>query len=261
MIFTDRFVYVHEPKTGGSFVTAALARLYEVGWSRRFRLRAMLRGQATHTHGRYGSFTYHNLKHGTYSQVPPAHQQKPVLATVRGPYEMYVSQYEFGWWRHWRMRRYLTGVPDFRRRFPRFPDLSFPEFVELWDAAMGDPDDVAGAGRGAWTRQFIRFYFREPERARIWPDEVLRNPEARRDAMPRIHFVRTDRLGEGLHAFLLDHGYRAEDVAFIREMGKVLPGRGRNDDQRWERYYTPELKDRVRRRERLLLEIFPEFDV
>jgi hypothetical protein len=132
--------------------------------------------------------------------------------------------------------------------------------VELWDAAMGDPDGGGGPDRGAWTRQFIRFYFREPEQARGWPDDVLRDPDARRAAMPRIHFVHTDRVREGLHAFLLEQGYRAEDAAFIREMGKVLPGRGRGDDQRWERYYTPELKDRVRRRERLLLEIFPEFD-
>jgi hypothetical protein len=257
MIFTDRFVYVHEPKTGGSFVTAALMRLHGFEWSRGMRLMAMLRGQVTRR-GPHGAFTYHNLKHGTFSQVPPAQRDKTVLATVRGPYEMYVSQYEFGWWRRRAMRRFFTGVPDFARRFPRFPDLSFPEFVDLWDAALGDADE---SGRGAWTCQFIRFYFREPERARAWPDAVLRDPAARRAALPRIHFVRTEALREGLHAFLLEQGYPPDDVAFILEMGKVLPGRGRRDDQRWERYYTPELKDRVRRRERLLLEIFPDFDV
>jgi hypothetical protein len=258
VIFTDRFVYVHEPKTGGSFVTEALMRLYGVRWSRRLRLQAMLRGQVTRNGGPYGRFTYHNLKHGTYSQVPAAHREKDVLATVRGPYEMYVSQYEFGWWRRREMRRYFAAVPDFRRRFPRFPDLSFPEFVELWDAAMGDPDPE---GRGAWTRQFIRFYFRDPPRALALSDAVLRDPDARRAAMPRIHFVRTEGLREGLHAFLVDQGYRAQDADFVLRMGKVLPGRGRGDDQRWERYYTPALKDRVRRRERLLLEIIPDFDV
>ncbi|HYR08266.1 MAG TPA: hypothetical protein VEQ60_10875 [Longimicrobium sp.] len=258
MIFTDRFVYVHEPKTGGSFVTEALMRLYGVRWSRRLRLQAMLRGQVSRNGGPYGRFTYHNLKHGTYSQVPAAHREKPVLATVRGPYEMYVSQYEFGWWRRREMRRHFSAVPDFRRRFPRFPELSFPEFVELWDAAMGDADPE---GRGAWTRQFIRFYFRDPPHALTLPDAVLRDPEARRAAMPRIHFVHTERLREGLHAFLVDQGYRAEDAGFVLQMGKVLPGKGRGDDQRWERYYTPALKDRVRRRERLLLEILPDFDV
>lgn len=259
MIFTDRFVYLHEPKTGGSFVTEALLRLHGLEWSRRLRLEAMLRGQVTRD-GPYGRFTYHNLKHGAYGQVPPAHREKPVLATVRGPYEMYVSQYEFGWWRRREMRRCFTVLPGFRERFPRFPDLSFPEFVEMWDAALGDPEED-GQGRGAWTRQFIRFYFREPELARTWPDAVLLDPQARRAAMPDLHFVRTDRVREGLHAFLLERGYRPGDVRFILEMGKVLPGRGRSDDQRWERYYTPALKDHVRRRERLLLELFPDFDV
>jgi hypothetical protein len=258
MIFTDRFVYLHEPKTGGSFVTEALLRLHGLAWSRRLRLEAMLRGHVTRNGGPYGRFTYHNLKHGTWSQVPRPHRQKPVLATLRGPYEMYVSQYEFGWWRRPDMRRWFAGVPGFERRFPRFPDLSFAEFVELWDAAMGDPGD---GGRGAWTRQFIRFYFRDPNHARTLSDDALRDPEARRIAMPPIHFVRTDGLREGLHAYLVDQGYRAGDAGFILEMEKVLPGRGRRDDQRWERYYTPELKDRVRRRERLLMEIFPGFDV
>lgn len=258
MILTDRFVYVHEPKTGGTFVTTALQRLYGVEWTPWLRFQAIVQGRATRTHASYGSFTYHKPKHGTYSHVPPPHREKPVLATVRGPYEMYVSQYEFGWWRRRDMGRdFAAAVPDFSRRFPRFPDLSFPEFVELWDAAFGDPEED---GRGAWTRQFIQFYFREPRLALAWPDERLRDPEARRAAMPPIHFVLTDRVREGLHAFLLDRGYRAEDAAFILQMGKVLPGKGRRDDQRWERYYTPALKDRVRRRERLLMDIFPAFD-
>ena len=262
MIFTDRFVYLHEPKTGGTFVTAALLRLYGQTRPRWLRVQSMLRGQVTRGGGPYGSITYHRNKHGTYSHVPPPHQEKLVLATLRGPYEMYVSQYEFGWWRRRDMRRHFAAVPGFRERFPRFPDLSFSEFVELWDAAFGGPDGDGGEpGRGAWTHQFIRFYFRDPERARDWPDAVLRDPEARRAAMPRVHLVLTERVREGLHAFLLEQGYRPEDVRFILGMGKVLPGRGRRDDQRWERYYTPALKDRVRRRERLLLQILPDFDV
>ncbi|MBV9773870.1 MAG: hypothetical protein JO040_07965 [Gemmatimonadetes bacterium] len=258
MIFTDRFVYVHEPKTGGSFVTEALMRLYGMRWSRWLRLEAMVRGQVTRDGSPHGRFTYHNLKHGTYGQVPPPHREKTVLATVRGPYEMYVSQYEFGWWRRRDMRRHFAAVPDFRRRFPRFPELAFPEFVELWDAAMGDPHPE---GRGAWTRQFIRFYFRDPARALAMPDAALRDAETRRAALPAVHFVRTEGVREGVYAFLLDQGFRPEDAGFILEMGKVLPGKGRRDDQRWERYYTPALRDRVRRRERLLLEFFPDFDV
>jgi len=31
MIFTDKFVYAHKPKTGGTFVTEALRNVYEAG--------------------------------------------------------------------------------------------------------------------------------------------------------------------------------------------------------------------------------------
>jgi hypothetical protein len=41
----------------------------------------------------------------------------------------------------------------------------------------------------------------------------------------------------------------------------VLPqGRGRDKDQKWEKYYSPELKKLVRQKDWLLFELFPEFD-
>jgi hypothetical protein len=41
----------------------------------------------------------------------------------------------------------------------------------------------------------------------------------------------------------------------------VLPqGKGRGKDQKWEKYYTPELKELVRKKDWLLFELFPEFD-
>ncbi len=33
MVVTDKFVYIHKPKTGGTFVTDALLRLYEGKWN------------------------------------------------------------------------------------------------------------------------------------------------------------------------------------------------------------------------------------
>jgi hypothetical protein len=33
MVITDKFVYIHKPKTGGTFVTSALLKLYDGKWS------------------------------------------------------------------------------------------------------------------------------------------------------------------------------------------------------------------------------------
>jgi hypothetical protein len=57
--------------------------------------------------------------------------------------------------------------------------------------------------------------------------------------------------------------YDEEDIRFILDLGRILPkGRGRSvEQQKWESYYTPELKRRVREKERFIFELFPEFDV
>jgi hypothetical protein len=217
MIFTDRFVYVHQPKTGGTFVTAVLFRLHDFRWTRWTHLQSAFRVNLVHRN-RYGTFVYNNHKHGGRGAIPPEQRHKPVLATVRNPYDLYVSQYEFGWWKRREYRRWFR------------PDVSFEEYVR-----------VAGEAFGPLSEQFLRFH------------------DGRVDD---VRFITTGRLNEGLHAFLAGMGYAAEDIAFIRDLQKILPkGKGRSSAQPWEQFYTPELKQLVRTREDVLFKRFPEFDV
>jgi hypothetical protein len=56
-------------------------------------------------------------------------------------------------------------------------------------------------------------------------------------------------------------GYAHEDISFILNHSKVFPlGKGRSAEQKWEKYYTPELKAFVREKERVLFTLFPEFE-
>ncbi|MEJ7812545.1 MAG: hypothetical protein WKG32_19190 [Gemmatimonadaceae bacterium] len=264
MIFTDRFVYVHEPKTGGTSVTSALLRLHGVEWSRWFHFQTTLRVEVTRSTS-HGTFVYHNLKHGTCSEIPDAHRQKPVLATIRSPYDLYVSEYEFGWWKRREFLKYFCAVPGFRERYPRFPDISFAEFVALSNAAfcISAPERDGSEPRlGMWTERFIKYYFRNPRDIIAKLDDDYVSAGQFRADMFDVRFVRTSRLNEELHDFLVRVGYPPEEVAFLRGDHKVLPqGKGRTAEQKWERYYTPELKQEVRRRERHLLAMRPEFDV
>ena len=75
MIFTDRFVYVHQPKTGGTFVTAVLFRLHEFRWTRWTHLRSALRVNLVHR-GRYGTLVYNTHKHGGRGAIPPEQRHK-----------------------------------------------------------------------------------------------------------------------------------------------------------------------------------------
>ena len=267
MIFTDRFVYVHEPKTGGTFVTSMLFRLYGLEWSRLTHLRNMVFGEVR-ARCKYGTLVHDRNKHGGCREIPARERGKVVLATVRNPYDLWVSQYEFGWWRRKEFLKYFRGVPGFARDYPHFPDITFAEYVALADAAFRPPaQDGGGPGGetvGLRTREFVNFYFRDPAEAlrRIVRDPGYpASPECRAD-MFDLRFVRTDQLNRGLHDFLSGAGYEREDIDFILGHGRVLPrGRGRGGGQEWQRYYTPELKRAVRERERALFELFPEFDL
>lgn len=217
MIFTDRFVYVHQPKTGGTFVTSVLFRLHGFRWTRWTHLQSAFRVNLVHR-GRYGTFVYNNHKHGGRGPIPAEQRHKPVLATVRNPYDLYVSQYQFGWWKRREYRRWFR------------PDLSFEGYVH-----------AAAEAFGPLAEQFLRFH-----------DGRIED----------VRFLATDRLNQDLHDFLAEMDYAAEDIAFVRDLRKILPqGKGRTGGQTWERFYTPELKRLVRAREHVLFTLFPRFDV
>jgi hypothetical protein len=264
MIYTDRFVYVHEPKTGGTFVTTALFRLYSIQWTRLTHLKSALFRNLMYN-GRHGTFVYNNNKHGTCSDIPSPHHHKPILATVRNPYDYYVSQYEFGWWKRREFLKYYRIVPEFEATYPRFPNLTFAEYVHLVNSAFTSSrcEDFAPHERpGMQTEQFVRYYFRNPELTLPRITEDYLHSSAWRNDLYDVHFLRTERLNQGLYDFLLGMGYDPQDLQFILEMGHVLPGgKGRSQDQKWEKYYTPELKEYVRQKERFLFTHFPEWNI
>lgn len=247
MIITPDFVFVHYPKTGGTFVTQMLSHLY-------------------------GDQLFNTHKHGTCSDIPEEHQGKPMLSTVRNPYDRYVSQYRFGWWKLYPEE--YCGADAMRDLYPHWPDISFQEFLNLANTRFlnnhfGQPtgfvnDNFPEERRLGWhTENFVRFYCRNPRQVygRL-EDGAIERAEFVKD-MFDIHFLRTAHLRQGLHDFLLALGkHRPEELAFILSADKVLPDGGgrRPEGDLWETYYTPELKRFVRTRERLIFRLFPEFE-
>ena len=257
MIITDDFVYIHMPKTGGTFATEAISRVYQ---SRpRDILTALL--PKTLLTGVPTSLVNIN-KHGTCREIPPAHRDKPIVATVRNPYDRYVSQYEFGWWK----THPPCDVQQIQETYPHFPDLSFEEFVSLWNSVVlrmeiKNVDFANQESFGFQTWQFVDFFFKEP--SEVLPRIGLRC-DARREYeadMFDVHFVRTDRLNQGLFEFLLAVGHSRKKVEFVLGLEKIYPKEGGRSRQTWDEYYTPALKRRVRAMERLIFAILPEFDV
>jgi hypothetical protein len=263
MIFTDKFVYVHEPKTGGTFVTTMLFSLYNLKWTSLTHLRNII-FKEVRAKNKYGYLIHSDNKHGGCQEIPLLQQGKKILATIRNPYDMYVSQYEFGWWKRKEFMKYYLAVPGFKKNYPHFPEISFAEYVQLSNEAFGiySNNGPATADIGLRTREFVNFYCKNPSEVltRISNDRACTLQEYTSDLYD-IHFLRTDQLNQGLYHFLLQMGYEHQDIAFILDHGKVLPlGKGRSVEQKWEKYYTPELKTFVRQKEHVLFSLFPEFD-
>ena len=283
MLITDKFVYIHMPKTGGTFVTSVLQRLHQPEQRSETRHRiarriSLLRRRQTKTlpansASRYGSLVNLEPKHGTCHNIPDTHRNKMILSNMRNPYDWYVSQYEFSWWKRTFMyhpEQHPTPVgfaieqalPAFRRENPHFPEIAFHEFVDLCYRASGFFNRESGTDIGLFTHGFVRFFFKEPEFViRHIGTDYLTSGELQKD-MFTVHFLKTNHLNQELFDFLLSIGYDASDLVFLSGLGRVLPmGRGRRDEQNWESYYTPDLKALIREKDCALFDMFPEFDI
>lgn len=257
MLITNKFIFVHHPKTGGTFVSRALLRIHGLDQSD-----VSIRGETNRVFGTpHGTLIIFG-KHNACADIPVEQRGKKVLGVVRNPFDRYVSSYVFGWWKKPEyLEQYRQTIEDLDRRYPGFPDIGFNDFLKF----QNERKQAGGNDIGSETVAFIRRYFNDPERVLAKLGENYFTSGGYREDMFDIHFLRTDDLNQGLHDFLLAAGYPAADIAFILDIGKVLPkvppeGKRREDVQSWEAYYSPESKAFVRRRERHLFTLFPEFD-
>lgn len=281
MVVTEKFVYIHMPKTGGTFVTTVLECLHrrvQPARKRRTQVQRVVHSVSKRTGIRrehaqlYGPLLDLEPKHGTCHDIPSRLRHLPIFSTIRNPYDWYVSQYEFGWWK----RTFLYQpelnptpvgeamervLPSFIQDHPTFPEIGFESFMVLCERAAEAVNGKYGSDVGLYTFGFLRFYHREPDQALSRTRGYCGFSGVLED-MFKVEFIFTNRLNEQLHRFLLGTGYQPNDLGFIPELGRILPmGRGRREDQPWEQYYTSDLKSIVRHRDRLLFERFPEFDL
>jgi hypothetical protein len=300
VLLSDRFVYIHEPKTGGTFVGYALTQLHgsmtDVRPSRhlrdairqrlptasfRFERRRSPGPAANQEPTKYGPL-YRWNDHGTCNEIPRAFHSRQILATVRNPLQTYVSGYLFGWWKRPEyLPLYYRTTTDFSRRYPAFPDLSFQEYMELMHASWtvpGNRDLYSGRGLGLQSERFVRFYFRVPwllrgtkydvrSIVRKVDEDYVKSRQYVAD-MFDVRFLRTERLNEELRGFLLASGYEQSDVDFVGTLKHVVPVGGaeigfteRATSHDWASYYTRDLREIVRKKDDLLFSLFPEFDL
>ena len=258
MVITDKFVYIHMPKTGGTFVEAVLQRLlskegglYIDTSTQSGKARLQVRDQ-----------------HQTVSDIPEAHRDKPLVLTIRNPYDHYVSFYEFAWWKNHPGDTFDEG--RIRLRHPHFPELTFREYLEsvfdwpVLDQTYIEPSAarlLQAADVGPLTFDYVRYLFEQPEA--ILRDLPHYFEQGRyRAELSNVHLLRAESLNRSLYEYLVAAGYEPERVRFVLRLGRIYPdGSTRNPTSRWQDYYTPALRRLVGEKERFLFAMFPQYDV
>ncbi len=250
MLITPDFVFIHMPKTGGTFVARMLQLAY---------------GTRAVEYGR---------KHATCEEIPASEHGKPVLSVIRSPWDRYVSQYHYGWWKS-HPEAYCDPAPILRDH-PDYPQIGFDAFVRIANTHFvnvhrGEATGFANVRLppehtpGWHTEQFVRFFCRSPREAfaAIGPAECMTGRLPDYDAP--VRFLHTERLNDELATFLADclgddpqsHDLRAR----IRTHAPVLPDEAqeRRETRDTGAYFDAGLADFVRRREAFLFGRFPEY--
>jgi hypothetical protein len=259
MLITDKFLFVHQPKTGGTFVrhvieAAAQAELADGPIGRLRRAGLLPR------HYRYRDTADY---HDTCNDIPAEQQGKQIVSAVRDPFDFYVSFYHYGWWAAHPEDSY-RDLAAVKRAFPHFPDLSFDEFLELANRFFVDFELIGDRGDdhrlGYYSAQFVYYFFKSPAAAYAGIDEDYLGRRAWLTDMHPVDFLRTGRLNRDLHAYLRRAGYKQRYLTGVLDKPPVRPEEHftKRPSAGFKGYYSRAAYELVRRKERLLLAIFPD---
>src|SRR5262245_14068913 len=117
MVITDKFVYIHMGKTGGTFVEKVLSRLHSDD-----------NGFYLDTSTAAGRRLLGSVdQHESVREIPVEHRNKKICFTIRNPFEHYVSRYEFAWWK--KEPNAIFDEDTIKAIYPSYPDLSFGDYL------------------------------------------------------------------------------------------------------------------------------------
>ncbi|MBO9882042.1 hypothetical protein [Xanthomonas sp. D-109] len=246
MLITPDFVFIHMPKTGGTFITEMLRRAYGP--------RAVETGR----------------KHGTCDEIPDADRGKPILSVMRSPFDRYVSQYHYGWWKT-HPQEYCDPA-RIQQEFPAYPQVGFGEFVAIANrffvnvhrgmaSGYDTPKLPAERAIGWHTEQFIRFFCRDPKRVFAGiVDQDLDRGHLQAHEYP-VEFLRTETLNDDLADYLERLGADAALSRRVRQHDRIMPDQAHEARARPHArdYFDDRLRDFVARKEAFLFNRFPEY--
>ena len=245
LIVNNDFVYIHHPKTGGTFVTE------------------MLRNIAFETDD-LNILEVPVPKHAGVRTIPPEFQRLPIVINVRNVFEHYVSRYTFRWWAEPNRAKNIFDLDKVEREYPGFPDLSFSDFLRMfnqWHLRLNESKNRAqiltNRELGYNSREFIRLSSYDPMKL-LETFDALTDQELK-EKFKEFHFLRTENLSQDLYNLLKTYGVRENYLTLLLNAQPILPKKGGRGElkQTWPEYFSPEDIDFVLRRDRLYFRLFP----
>lgn len=223
MIITPHFICIHLQKTGGSFIREYLTK-------------------------NIPNTKYNGIVHDKACDIPRRHRKKPILGTIRNPWDWYVS-----WYSGTQRKEALKG--PFRILHPNGKQTSFVEFMskvanlkrQIHNIDFGL---VNRLGIGVYTYRYIQSYCRNP----VMVLKALETQSLTDDMVFDIHLCRTENLRSDLVNFLTDTptGITEPQAKILTTMAKVNTSkRGRYQD-----YYNAQLRQSVGKMDRYIVDKF-----
>ncbi len=217
----QHFVFIHMPKTGGTFVDTCFAKLNSKYLERR---------KLTHWFPWGKKYVFMRIKgvskHAHVTEIPNKLRKLPIVGCIRDPIQWYHSNYCFAWW-----RRYPHKYPGLLE-LDGFPNLPFSKYLELSNTKWLE-NDLSGLScnpnTGRYTALLVKWFSPDPIRfftrltGQITVGDLI-------DEIGHVQWLRTGHLNNDLHALLAKNGHSHDDIRFILDEKPRLP----NKDPRME---------------------------
>jgi hypothetical protein len=258
MVITNDFVFLHFPKTGGTFCETHIMRLYKQ--RNRERLANLIQQNPVRW--------FHSLrKHAGAHAIPRYARYLPILSCIRNPYDQWVSRYEFKIYKHY--PKEVKNLELIKQEYPRFPDVTFTEYIKLANKYLSKVQFSLGKKEeekiGFYSAQFIGMFCPRPA-------EILRLPKAeitadlvRSKMVSNLTLLRTNNLNQELYNYLSRFNHKQPDLELILDSPKILPDKSGPGSLRpedgWRAYYTREAVEIINDKESLIFDLFPQFKI
>lgn len=260
MIVTAKFVFIHLPKTGGTFAQQMIMDSYK---NLNFRDRVkrkigLIYCNRLNLEKKHKNSVVKVGQHGEVSLIPKEHKSKDIISIFRNPLTRYISQYEFKWWQRFPE---ITNNYSYENH-PDFPNISFKKHYFHYQKII----ELLNGGKktnmpiGYHTFQFIRYYFKNPDNVlNNITESYIENGEYLNDMHP-IKFIFNESLNEDLYNILKYYNFSEYRISNIKNAKRIYPEGIGKESHDLKNYYDLEFLNEVYEKDYLLFKHFDNYN-